>query len=129
MFVLLFLSKLLRFLGEGPLWHPEFLEYQCRKYWWTNLLYINNFYPTSFDAQVRLFTYLNFKENDKAFKFKRHVSTKKTSGKSANYATNNRMYIVKRDNVRIIRIVLDLHYVINSLNMNSLFYLKLETRT
>jgi len=54
MFVLLFLDKLLRFLGEGPLWHPEKFAYQCRKYWWTNLLYINNFYPTSFDAQVRL---------------------------------------------------------------------------
>ncbi|XP_020624604.1 O-acyltransferase like protein-like [Orbicella faveolata] len=57
MFVLLFLGKLLRFLGEGPLWHPEKFVYQCRKYWWTNLLYINNFYPT-FDAQVRLTAHL-----------------------------------------------------------------------
>ena len=54
MFVLLFMNKLGKFLGEGPLWHPEIIEYNCRKYWWTNLLYINNFYPTSFEKQVRL---------------------------------------------------------------------------
>ena len=34
------------------------------------------------------------------------------SRKSANYASNNRMYIKKHDNVRIKRIVLDLHYLI-----------------
>ncbi|XP_020624607.1 nose resistant to fluoxetine protein 6-like [Orbicella faveolata] len=65
MFVLLFLDKLLRFLGEGPLWHPEKFAYQCRKYWWTNLLYINNFYPTSFDAQCMGWTW--YLANDMQF--------------------------------------------------------------
>ena len=62
MFVLLFMHKLVNFLSEGPLWHPEILEYRCRKYWWTNLLYINNFYPTSFVDQVKLIAYLKWRK-------------------------------------------------------------------
>ena len=34
-------------LGNGPLWHGRDLGKQCRKYWWTNLLFINNFHPES----------------------------------------------------------------------------------
>jgi len=40
--------------GEGPLW-PEVvrpLSENCRKYWWSNLLYINNFYPSTEAKQV-----------------------------------------------------------------------------
>lgn len=46
MFVLLFNDKIFGFLGEGPFWF-EFRSKvrDCSKYWWTNLLYINNFYP------------------------------------------------------------------------------------
>jgi len=40
--------------GKGPLWpevvHP--LSENCRKYWWSNLLYINNFYPSTEAEQV-----------------------------------------------------------------------------
>ena len=55
------------------------------------------------------------------------------SRKNANYANNNGMHI-RRNNVRIKRIVLDFHDAIVdskkffSLNMNGLFYLKLKTR-
>ncbi|XP_020606704.1 nose resistant to fluoxetine protein 6-like [Orbicella faveolata] len=50
MFVLLFFHTMTGFLGEGPFWYEVQTETQCSKYWWTNLLYINNFYPTSFAA-------------------------------------------------------------------------------
>ncbi|CAH3109140.1 unnamed protein product [Porites lobata] len=50
MFVLLFWNKLTVFLGEGPNWLNYQSDEACNKYWWTNLLYINNFYPTKFGA-------------------------------------------------------------------------------
>ena len=53
MFVLLFYDKLNGFLGNGPFWYQAQEKNPCDKYWWTNLLYINNFYPTSFGASVR----------------------------------------------------------------------------
>ncbi len=53
MFCLLFFAKLTRFLGDGPLWYAMQEETPCDKYWWTNLLYINNFYPTSMNNTVR----------------------------------------------------------------------------
>ncbi|XP_068672762.1 nose resistant to fluoxetine protein 6-like isoform X1 [Montipora foliosa] len=45
MFVLLFYSKLLGFLSEGPIWFKYQKNEECDKHWWTNLLYINNIYP------------------------------------------------------------------------------------
>ncbi|XP_022806962.1 nose resistant to fluoxetine protein 6-like [Stylophora pistillata] len=45
MFLVLFYDKLNGFLGKGPLWFYAQNNPQCEKYWWTNLLYINNFYP------------------------------------------------------------------------------------
>ncbi|KAJ7365133.1 hypothetical protein OS493_007782 [Desmophyllum pertusum] len=47
MFVILFYANLYAFLGEGPLWYGSQVGTPCDKYWWTNLLYINNFYPNS----------------------------------------------------------------------------------
>ncbi|XP_068737951.1 nose resistant to fluoxetine protein 6-like isoform X2 [Montipora capricornis] len=47
MFVILFYSNLYAFLGEGPYWFSSQNSTLCEKYWWTNLLYINNFYPTN----------------------------------------------------------------------------------
>ena len=53
MFVLLFWDKLTVFLGEGPYWQNIHQSNKaCNKYWWTNLLYINNFYPTQKGASV-----------------------------------------------------------------------------
>ena len=49
------------------------------------------------------------------------------SKKNANYASNNGMYI-KRDKVRIKRIVSDLHDVLADSRKVVVFYLKLETR-
>ena len=53
MFTILFYSNLYAFLGEGPMWFRNQNSTLCEKYWWTNLLYINNFYPTSLDDEVR----------------------------------------------------------------------------
>lgn len=47
MFVILFYANLYAFLGEGPLWYGSQLRTTCDSYWWTNLLYINNFHPFS----------------------------------------------------------------------------------
>ncbi|KAK2569479.1 Nose resistant to fluoxetine protein 6 [Acropora cervicornis] len=47
-FVLLFYMQITGFLGEGPIWFLFQRNRACEKYWWTNLLYINNFYPTKF---------------------------------------------------------------------------------
>ena len=60
MFVLLFYDKLTGFLGEGPIWFEMQTNPPCDKYWWTNLLYINNFYPTSDQASVRFSFIFNF---------------------------------------------------------------------
>ncbi|XP_030831493.1 nose resistant to fluoxetine protein 6 [Strongylocentrotus purpuratus] len=35
-------------VGDGPLWRSFQNTDSCIKYWWTNILYINNFYPQSF---------------------------------------------------------------------------------
>lgn len=53
MFCLLFYDKMTGFLGEGPLWYEMQADTHCNKYWWTNLLYINNFYPTAMNNSVR----------------------------------------------------------------------------
>ena len=47
----LFLNfKILPYVGSGPLWYIRNVA-SCEKYWWTNILYINNFYPTVFAEQ------------------------------------------------------------------------------
>ncbi|KAI3661316.1 hypothetical protein MP638_005753 [Amoeboaphelidium occidentale] len=35
-------------MGNGPVWFKQVdsVESTCSRFWWTNLLYINNFYPT-----------------------------------------------------------------------------------
>ncbi|KAF9799763.1 hypothetical protein SFRURICE_005056 [Spodoptera frugiperda] len=39
----------MRYLTDGPLWQEVVGNevYDCRKYWWTNLLYINNYFDDS----------------------------------------------------------------------------------
>ncbi|XP_003384838.1 PREDICTED: O-acyltransferase like protein-like [Amphimedon queenslandica] len=56
MFVLFFYWFLSVYLGKGPrtpsIAGPDSLAYKyCSSYWWTNLLYINNFYPSNFGEQ------------------------------------------------------------------------------
>ncbi|XP_071493571.1 nose resistant to fluoxetine protein 6-like [Diadema antillarum] len=45
-FAMLFTLYLRPYFGEGPLWSSAArYNFHCEEYWWTNLLYINNFYP------------------------------------------------------------------------------------
>ena len=46
MFAVLLVAKLLPHFGQGPSWDANSLSKGCSKYWWTNLLYINNFHPS-----------------------------------------------------------------------------------
>ena len=54
MFVLLFWDKLVGFFTESPFWYELQSHEACDNYWWTNLLYINNFYPTTIGDVVSL---------------------------------------------------------------------------
>lgn len=55
MYVILFYIFIFPFCGQGPLWFEKSqgadIE-NCKKYWWTNLLYINNFYPNDMGQEV-----------------------------------------------------------------------------
>ena len=57
-------------LGSGPLWESSFGvgsgNYKaCEKYWWTNLLYINNFYPWKLNDECMGWTW--YLANDMQF--------------------------------------------------------------
>ena len=58
MFALLFYNNIFVYLFTGPQ-AVQMLEDgdggMCNKYWWTNLLYINNLHPT-FNEQVLIIT-------------------------------------------------------------------------
>ena len=45
--VVVFYFKLLPYIGSGPFWLFKDEVDNCEKYWWTNILYINNFYPAA----------------------------------------------------------------------------------
>lgn len=50
-FILFFYLKILPQLESGPFWNLLNTDINfCNKYWWTNLLYINNIYPSSDSA-------------------------------------------------------------------------------
>nr|XP_006823298.1 PREDICTED: nose resistant to fluoxetine protein 6-like [Saccoglossus kowalevskii] len=38
---------ILPWVGQGPMWFKMLPKPYCEKYWWSTLLYINNFYPDS----------------------------------------------------------------------------------
>ena len=48
--LMLFMWKLTPLLGSGPLWSPTVERFigNCEENWWTNLLYINTFYPEKY---------------------------------------------------------------------------------
>lgn len=48
--VMLFSFKVLPYIGSGPIWYLPDVS-RCENYWWTNVLYINNFYPVVYSDQ------------------------------------------------------------------------------
>ncbi|KAL3842202.1 hypothetical protein ACJMK2_020242 [Sinanodonta woodiana] len=47
MLIFMVYVSLYQYWSDGPLWPQEGLEKDhCQNYWWKNLLYINNFFPT-----------------------------------------------------------------------------------
>ncbi|XP_039252326.2 nose resistant to fluoxetine protein 6-like [Styela clava] len=52
-FLILFLVGFYSKLGDGPMWpnHVNGTSAICHQYWWTNLLYINNLYPTQLNGE------------------------------------------------------------------------------
>ena len=52
MLILMFYGCLFHYIGDGPFYVEQIPDADnCRKTWWQNLLYINNF----FDSPVRLY--------------------------------------------------------------------------
>ena len=51
-YLIFFYTYLLSTMSEGPAWGFERVKV-CKQYWWTNLLYINNFYPKDILNMVR----------------------------------------------------------------------------
>lgn len=51
-FTLLFAIYIVPYQGLGPLW-INYVNYikPCNTLWWTNLIYINNFYPANYDEK------------------------------------------------------------------------------
>ncbi|CAG9325188.1 unnamed protein product [Blepharisma stoltei] len=46
LFVILFYWSLQKHIGNGPLWYRgNSINDPCKKYWWTDILYVNNFVP------------------------------------------------------------------------------------
>ena len=42
-------------VGKGPIWSAisaKKLANNCKDYWWTNVLYVNNFYPAKLEKEV-----------------------------------------------------------------------------
>ncbi|XP_046864834.1 nose resistant to fluoxetine protein 6-like [Xenia sp. Carnegie-2017] len=51
MFVVLFAVHIKGILSDSPTWLSLYKEKNCEDKWWTNMLYINNFYPKEFNDQ------------------------------------------------------------------------------
>ena len=64
MFAVLLVVNIKPFIGDGP-WAFKLRETACTKYWWTNLLYVNNFHPGTGNGPSEVCitrTYLLFSE-------------------------------------------------------------------
>lgn len=47
-----FYASLVRYSGNGTMWYKMVADSEnCQDTWWSNLLFINNFYPSEFDDQ------------------------------------------------------------------------------
>ncbi|XP_022092075.1 nose resistant to fluoxetine protein 6-like isoform X2 [Acanthaster planci] len=64
-FVILIWMYIPQFFGEGPIWQQNTLRPLCSSYWWSSLLYISNFYPTTFLSQCMGWTW--YLANDMQF--------------------------------------------------------------
>ncbi|XP_071959454.1 nose resistant to fluoxetine protein 6-like [Antedon mediterranea] len=51
MFIIVLFIFIVPYLSQGPIWFSILRANDCRSYWWTNMLFINNFYPISFRDQ------------------------------------------------------------------------------
>ena len=50
LFIVGFFTILEPYIGNGPLWKDmDYVIGPCKQYWWTNALFINNFYPANYD--------------------------------------------------------------------------------
>ena len=55
---LLFVTKALPYIGNGPIWnYYGLLVAPCNSNWWTNILWINNLYPAEFDDKCLPWTW------------------------------------------------------------------------
>ena len=67
-FVLLFWWKALRVVGLGPQWLSQRRAYQtCKRYWWTNMLYVNNLVPFKDTFTEQCFGHAWYLGNDMQF--------------------------------------------------------------
>ena len=55
-FIVFLYFKMLPRVGSGPVWLLANFD-DCDKYWWTNILYINNFYPVIYANSCYLLTW------------------------------------------------------------------------
>lgn len=50
-FILFFYTYLIPYIASGPVWYRMLDDISlCRTHWWSNLLYINEFYPETFNG-------------------------------------------------------------------------------
>ena len=57
-FILGFGILVMPVFGKGPIWNTYAKVMQgCESYWWTNLIFINNFYPVNYDDKCMPWTW------------------------------------------------------------------------
>ena len=85
MFALFFTWAFLKYMGNGPLWiNGDTCNNTCHDYWWTNLLFINNFIPSSGASCLAQSWYLAddtvFRHSTANIFLYHHISTYSISG-------------------------------------------------